>query len=336
MLGVDYSSHSQVCSKELTSYDPFVAHENGKQHKKVRQKILSVPDPNLQSDLELQHLNKPRGTFTDGSLEDQIDSTKFTVIGVQFVYKEILDGREVYTCQLCHCTDVLQISASRMFSHLTSSTHSKNYLVSLNHNKNYLVSLNHSKNYLKDKFGWSGHKKSTREFEEECCSIEEYEGKIHANIADLTSQFTSSKPGTELPPTWSQRRSLSPSPEDIEDTKTKIPKTEPPEITDISDAKENSVQPPTSDVGVTADLPSEAHYILQEVNAMQEPDCQTILQGDEDMQDLLKELLWVLANKLEKYYIQTGATYNEGKTKTPLTVCAEKAKQYIAEFAGLK
>ena len=49
-------------------------------------------------------------------------------------------------------------------------------------------------------------------------------------------------------------------------------------------------------------------------------DCQMILQNDTDMQDLLMETLWVLANKMEKYYNQTGATYGEGKSKTPLSV----------------
>lgn len=34
------------------------------------------------------------------------------------------------------------------------------------------------------KFGYI--KKSQRDFEEECLAIEEYEGKIHANIADLS------------------------------------------------------------------------------------------------------------------------------------------------------
>lgn len=45
-----------------------------------------------------------------------------------------------------------------------------------------------------------------------------------------------------------------------------------------------------------------------------------ILQDDEDMQDLLKETLWDLASKMEKYYSRTGATYNEGMNKTPLSV----------------
>lgn len=45
-----------------------------------------------------------------------------------------------------------------------------------------------------------------------------------------------------------------------------------------------------------------------------------ILQDDDDMQDLLKETLWSLASKMEKYYDLTGATYNDGVNKTPLSV----------------
>ncbi|KAK8385204.1 hypothetical protein O3P69_012191 [Scylla paramamosain] len=297
----------KVCSKDLSSYDPFITHENGKNHKKVRQKMISVADPNLESELKLQPLNKYRGTFAEGSLEDLVDSTGSNVLGMQFVYKEVINGEDTYTCQLCQrCADVYQLPASRMFSHLTS--------------------VGHNQNYLEVKFGYI--KKSSRDFEEECCHIEELEGKVHANIADLTMQYSKEHSN------WHHCRPKSPS---TQDRKSKIPKIEPPEVIDIDDITKKCVkQPQTCDVGITAEISSEARFILHEINAMQEADCQMILQDDTDMQDLLMETLWVLANKMEKYYNQTGATYSEGKTKTPLSVCAEKVKQYIAKFAELK
>lgn len=186
---------------------------------------------------------------------------------------------------------------------------------------------------MKAKFGYI--KKSNKDYEDECCFIAEFEGKIHANIADLTPQYSSSKSskGSRHRP---RSRSVSPS------TSDRIPK--PPKIEslvalvdDSSDVTvaEEPPKPDTSDKGVTADI-TEARFILHEVNAMQEADCQMILQEDSDMQDLLTETLWVLTNKMEKYYSQTGAIYNEGRTKTPLTVCADKMKQYIAKFAELK
>ncbi|XP_045133176.1 uncharacterized protein LOC123517268 [Portunus trituberculatus] len=297
----------KVCCKDLSSYDPFITHENGKNHKKVRQKMICVADPNLENDMKLQPLNKYRGTFAEGSLEDQVDSTRSNVLGMQFVYKEIIDGEDAYTCQLCQrSSDAYMLSASRMFTHLTS--------------------LGHNQNYLEVKFGYI--KKSSRDFEEECCHIEELEGKVHVNVADLTMQYDKGHNN------WQQRRPRSPS---TCERKPKVPKIEPPEVIVVDDTKECCVQKSqTCDVGITADISSEARFILHEINALQEADCQMILQDDTDMQDLLMETLWVLANKMEKYFNQTGATYSEGKTKTPLSVCAEKVKQYIAKFAELK
>ncbi|XP_063846923.1 uncharacterized protein LOC135092388 isoform X3 [Scylla paramamosain] len=231
----------KVCSKDLSSYDPFITHENGKNHKKVRQKMISVADPNLESELKLQPLNKYRGTFAEGSLEDLVDSTGSNVLGMQFVYKEVINGEDTYTCQLCQrCADVYQLPASRMFSHLTS--------------------VGHNQNYLEVKFGYI--KKSSRDFEEECCHIEELEGKVHANIADLTMQYSKEHSN------WHHCRPKSPS---TQDRKSKIPKIEPPEVIDIDDITKKCVkQPQTCDVGITAEISSEARFILHEINAMQE------------------------------------------------------------------
>ncbi|MPC82210.1 hypothetical protein E2C01_076859 [Portunus trituberculatus] len=43
--------------------------------------MICVADPNLENDMKLQPLNKYRGTFAEGSLEDQVDSTRSNVLG---------------------------------------------------------------------------------------------------------------------------------------------------------------------------------------------------------------------------------------------------------------
>ncbi|MPC44768.1 hypothetical protein E2C01_038448 [Portunus trituberculatus] len=143
--------------------------------------------------------------------------------------------------------------------------------------------------YLQEvKFGYI--KKSSRDFEEECCHIEELEGKVHVNVADL-SKFDISHP-SGLPDertqqllaketvdltamqydkghnNWQQRRPRSPS---TCERKPKVPKIEPPEVIVVDDTKECCVQKSqTCDVGITADISSEARFILHEINALQE------------------------------------------------------------------
>lgn len=286
----------KICCKDLSSYDPFMAHENGKPHKKVMQKSLSKVEISVDS-LQLQPHNKPRGIFPEGSLENMIDTTNFSVLGMQFVFKEVIDGRDTFTCQLCQeDADVHQLPASRMFSHLTSK--------------------GHNLKYLKVKFGYV--KKSHKDFEEECLAIEEFEGKIHANIVDLTIESEKSQ-------TLFLQPALSPKEE-------KIPKFEPPER---NSEMQDSSKPETCDVGVSANMTSEARFIMNELHPLQDVDCLMVLQDDNDMQDLLKETLWNLACKMEKYYNRTGATFTDGTKKTPLSDSAEKVKQYVAELAEL-
>ncbi|MPC30261.1 hypothetical protein E2C01_023522 [Portunus trituberculatus] len=59
---------------------------------------------------------------------------QLAVQGMQFVYKEIIDGEDAYTCQLCQrSSDAYMLSASRMFTHLTSLGHNQNYLAEFCH-----------------------------------------------------------------------------------------------------------------------------------------------------------------------------------------------------------
>ncbi|XP_042888097.1 uncharacterized protein LOC122263632 isoform X2 [Penaeus japonicus] len=119
-----------VCTKELTSYDPFVTHENGKPHKKIRQQKMTPKDPNIGMKLQRRPLNELRGIFPKGSLEEMIDICRDPVLGIQFVYKEVIHGKELFTCQLCQkSSDVTKVKTSRMFGHLTSSSHNRKYMV---------------------------------------------------------------------------------------------------------------------------------------------------------------------------------------------------------------
>lgn len=159
-----------MCSKELTSYDPFVTHENGKLHKKTRQQKLIPKDPNLYTKLQKRPHNKVRGIFPKGSLEEMVDSCSEPVLGIQFVYKEVIHGKETFTCQLCQkWSDVTRIKTSRMFAHLTS--------------------LSHNRKYMEIKFGLT--KDFLLNFKDEARQIEEREGKIHQPIIDFTQQLPS-------------------------------------------------------------------------------------------------------------------------------------------------
>ncbi|XP_042203047.1 uncharacterized protein LOC121853155 [Homarus americanus] len=160
--------HCQVCSKDLSSYDPFYTHENGRSHKKLRQQIITPKDPNIKGTLRRQPHNVQRGIFPEGSLEDKIDSCSEPILGVHFVYKEVIAGIETYTCHLCQKdTDVTRIRSSKMLSHLISKAHNKKY--------------------MEVKFGYL--KKSYSDYEDEAMQIEKFEGKIHTSIIDFTKQL---------------------------------------------------------------------------------------------------------------------------------------------------
>ncbi|XP_064085373.1 uncharacterized protein LOC135200695 [Macrobrachium nipponense] len=89
-----------TCNVELTGYDPFITHEKGKPHKKVRQQIICIKDPNIKAELTKQPHNLMKGIFEPNSLEDMIDHCKETILGVHFLYKEVRE-RPYFTCTLC-------------------------------------------------------------------------------------------------------------------------------------------------------------------------------------------------------------------------------------------
>ncbi|XP_069193946.1 uncharacterized protein [Procambarus clarkii] len=96
-----------------------------------QQQAASTKSVNKGRTLEHRRLNEPKGIFLKGSLEDLIDSTRFIILGVQFVYKECICGQYCFTCQLCQgdC-EVERVNASTMFTHLRSVVHNKKYMAS--------------------------------------------------------------------------------------------------------------------------------------------------------------------------------------------------------------
>ncbi|KAK3851191.1 hypothetical protein Pcinc_042137 [Petrolisthes cinctipes] len=319
----------QICSKDLNSFDPFISHENGKNHKKMRQQQVVPKDPNLHRKLDKQHHNEPRGTFPEDSLEDMIDNTTMLVIGVQFVYKEVVEGQETFSCQLC-CLD--RISAERMFSHLTNAAHNS-----------------HNAKYLEAKYGV---KKMRGELEEFGRIVEEREGKIHANIVDFTKQLqlpainerhknlisrpsssTHSRRNWSTPSTPILKRSRSPS-RSRSRSRSLSPKDDwfPPAA--IPSPPLLPPMPSTSEKGVTVDLKEKARPIMKEISMLEDMECLEIVQEDGDMQGLLIQTLWVLSEKMKKYYQTSRSIY--GRESGVLEDSTKKVQNYISRLSIIK
>ncbi|KAK8750290.1 hypothetical protein OTU49_014764 [Cherax quadricarinatus] len=327
--GTRLSIHCKVCTKDLTSYDPFNTHENGKTHKKCRQQLLTPKDPNLRRQLVRRHLNEPRGIFLEGSLENMIDSTELNVLGVQFVYKEVIHGKNLFTCQLCQRDNdsVKRIRSSEMLSHLTS----KEY-----HGK----CMPHNAKYLKVKFGY--YKSSVDILEEIVEDIAKYEGKIHANIADFTKQLppdmTESTSENFIPISGSDRSrcsrsrscslaSLSPS-RSVHSRSKSPRKSESPELVHLPELK----KPVKYDVEVEANFDT-AKDILKDGLLLKETECREMLQEDADMQGMLIQTLWTLNQKLDKYYSRTGVVFTKKNEETvTLKQCTEKVRKNIEQL----
>ncbi|XP_064097815.1 uncharacterized protein LOC135209113 [Macrobrachium nipponense] len=156
-----------TCNVELTGYDPFITHEKGKPHKKVRQQIICIKDPNIKAELTKQPHNLTKGIFEPNSLEDMIDHCKETILGVHFLYKEVRE-RPYFTCTLClkeKGSKVSTVSSNKMYKHLLGTTHNKKY--------------------MSVKFGIS----QRNGFQNILLEYERFEGKIHAPIIDFTNQM---------------------------------------------------------------------------------------------------------------------------------------------------
>ncbi|XP_076064766.1 uncharacterized protein LOC143038912 [Oratosquilla oratoria] len=157
-----------VCKTVLSSYDPFISHQNGKSHKKVLQQILCPKDPNLDNKVHRKSPKEIKGIFLPDSLEDAIDTSEDIIIGVQFLYKEVIDGEERFTCELCKKnSDVKRLTKMEMLRHLQGR--------------------GHPTRYLEKKFGYSKVRYSDLDYEIE--KVADEEGCIHGDIVDFTKQI---------------------------------------------------------------------------------------------------------------------------------------------------
>ncbi|XP_068212411.1 uncharacterized protein [Palaemon carinicauda] len=174
---IDYQEHQNTCrlivrcvtcGKDLSSFDPFITHEKGKPHKKVRQQMICPKDPNIKVGLQKQPHNLLRGIFNPGSLEDKIDRSNYPIVGAHFVYKEEMD-KPHYTCALCRHKKGSKVEAvcqNKMLKHLLGQTHTELYMK---------VKFN-----IEPQLG----------FEDLVIKYEEFEGRIHVPIIDFTKQMT--------------------------------------------------------------------------------------------------------------------------------------------------
>ncbi|XP_071516843.1 uncharacterized protein [Panulirus ornatus] len=326
----------QICSKDLTYFDPFIAHENSGPHMKIRQRILNPKDPDLTGIIQRRPHNEPRGVFTEGSLEEEIDSSSHTILGVQFVYKEVVNGQETFTCQLCQQdSSVTRIRSSRMFTHLISKAHTRKY--------------------MDVKFGYVN--KQLAEFDKTAQQYEEYEGKIHSPIVDFTKQLlpymvgdTSGYSSSHGSSSHGRSRSCPKNQSHTHRSHSRSRRSHSPSCGYMSESSSCSIhsqslspsscnspppeflKPPLVDAEATVDMSEHPRPISKEINLLQEMECLEMLIEDKDMQELLVQSLWVLTNKLEKYYHRTNALFHGDGATYPLTSCTRKVKQKISEL----
>ncbi|KAL7645041.1 UNVERIFIED_CONTAM: hypothetical protein RMT77_003411 [Armadillidium vulgare] len=122
-----------VCNgKQLSSYDPFFSHNNGKNHKKNLAKRQDNSECALAElpVLEFKKLGDVENPHERGTLEFDLFETVHDIIGYQFLYREIKNTGEFMTCQLCARNDdkykCMKISSA--LRHMKSKDHQNNYL----------------------------------------------------------------------------------------------------------------------------------------------------------------------------------------------------------------
>nr|XP_045598947.1 uncharacterized protein LOC123758535 [Procambarus clarkii] len=136
-----------VCRCDLKGYDPFMSHNDGKAHKKMRQSqvISSVPlRPNQditsvqlwqsqrlhkggldKEELTLKSLSEPRNFFKVGTLEFYLDTSSSSIVGVGFVYRKDIHKMPTFTCDLCK---VNCLSQKKISEHLQDTYHALLYM----------------------------------------------------------------------------------------------------------------------------------------------------------------------------------------------------------------
>ncbi|XP_068240518.1 uncharacterized protein [Palaemon carinicauda] len=265
-----------VCNTTLASYDPFHSHDSGKSHMKVRQNSLSTKDPNIKEPLQIKPMNALRGIFPPGSLENKIDRCTLPALGLQFVYMEVINQKERYTCQLCMNKGTASaILKDEMFEHLTSKFHNKRYF-----DLKFFPEVTPHDSVSKFR------------------KLEEFEGRIHNTIIDFSKYRLNQASGEEAISTSAQELEKKPEPvfKSTRDHQSIVNK--------IDKASETNVL-----VYSVKDLTKDIHNLAL-------GECPEEILNDKDYIELLAEAFWMYNEKLDKFFNKHGRAYSEAAAST--------------------
>lgn len=285
------------CDIELSSYDPFISHEQGRNHKKVRQQKQPLQEKKM-SEIPKEKKEYVPWDFledADGTLEKKLNGTSRTVVGAQMVYKEKINGVYHFTCTLCQEDGPYhKILKDEMYKHITTDRH-------------------HSEKYLSVKFDISDN------FIEEAKNTENFEGKIHHFLADFTEEDSD----YENYSSPSSMRSGSPDRKRSRNGHGCKP------ILAHKGTSVNSDDYPLLDV--CRPILDELDYLN---NAGTKDQAAEIVSKDTDIQGHLINSLWSINMRLEKYYEQTNKKYQIPGKPAPvkMTLCTQKIRGYITKL----
>lgn len=260
------------CNKQLSSYDPFMSHDQGKNHKKcIQQHINKLEAERIaQKEIAFKPLNSPKDIFNPSSLEDMIDHCSQRVLGLQFLYKERLHGYDSsfrYTCQLC---GIKRVKQSDMFEHLTEKAL---------HNQKYILAKFNRRISISDVYA------------NKCKEIESLEGKVNHNIVDFTQQVEMLRKlrGNATPPS-----SPPPSPTRRSRSPPKRSLTPPAPLVTHAEVQVNTDE-------LDVDLP-----LVKEMAMLKLNDGDQHLSKDFEAIELMLETLQSLNLKMNSYYKRTS------------------------------
>jgi len=291
-----------ICDIDLSSYDPFISHDSGKSHKKVRQQKQIPQGSGLNALPKQRKLNSPWDflEIADGTLEKKLNGTSRTVVGAHMVYKEKNNGVYMYTCTLCQEDGPFhKIPKDEMYKHITSEHHYKKYL-----DVKFDIQTNHI---------------------EEAKNIEEFEGKIHNFLADFSE--SPEEHSDDHDENNSSQRSRSRSPhrkKSCNGSRRSRPQLmNRGTITSSNDFPMLDVCRP-----ILVELGNLSHVATKDQAA-------EIVSQDTELQGHLINSLWSLNMRLDKYYEATKKKYVDPKKPTQpigMKQCSQKIKEYISKL----
>ncbi|KAK3894495.1 hypothetical protein Pcinc_001751 [Petrolisthes cinctipes] len=144
---------------ELKSYHHFISHHQGKIH--MKNCVLSTKSVNEFPPLVRRECLRNVKQFPLGSLERDIADNKTPIVGVSFVFEELVCGCVMYYCDLCKQR---HLPHKEMLTHLNSDTHTKCYINVVLHEDS---------------------PRSAESMSEKKRQIEKHDGRTHYNICDM-------------------------------------------------------------------------------------------------------------------------------------------------------